>query len=84
MSPEQIRDFWFKYSTSTNKIFVLNQWSNIKKALKHPKISFEGKRKFVAVAMGQISTLLKWRKVEGTNCPRCDAVMSTIHATDAP
>ena len=70
ISHEQIRDFWFNQSESTNKQFILNQWDNIIQALKR-KVRFPGKRKFIALACGQVSMLHKWKNLDAQQCVRC-------------
>ena len=79
LSREQIRDFWFAYSESTNKNWIVTQWDNIKTAMKH-RTRFPGKRKFIALACGQVSMLHKWKKLNAVQCPNCNCTYSTARA----
>ena len=56
MSKEQVRDYWLNRSVSTNADWVRAQWNNIQLLLKHRHLRFDGKRHFLAVATGQVST----------------------------
>jgi len=76
LSHEQIRDFWFNYSRSTNIDWILSQWENIKITLKN-KVRYPGKRKFIALATGQVSMLHKWKKLVREVCGTCGLTYST-------
>ena len=72
ISKEQIRDFWLSYSQSSNVQWVVQQWNNIDNAMRYSKVRYEGKRKFIALACGQVSTLIKWKKLDNEFCSNCN------------
>ena len=85
LSDIQVRDFWLKYSECTTKRFVVQHWDSICNAMKFKKVTFDGKRKFINVAMGQVSKLMHWKKLASKICPVCDrGYRSTEHVLFDP
>ena len=41
------------------------------------KVRYSGKRKFIALATGQVSMLHKWKKLAYERCPACNVSYAT-------
>ena len=80
LSEQQILDHWLSYSVSTNSQFLRDQFVNVRRAIKHGRLEYKGKRLFIALCCGQVSKYIKWKHIEGTPCEECEGIITTSRA----